>query len=103
MKIYIENFVDDLNYQKIILWIGNVNKKNLYDRLVKDQVNHMYRFTSVVQDNYMYIENCDLQDLSFEILDYLEEGYSVYPLFADDKGYYIEVDSFVEIEIRKGE
>lgn len=103
MKIYIENFVDDLNYQKIILWIGNVNKKNLYDRLVKDHVNHMYRFTSVVQDGYMYIENCDLQDLDLESVDYLEEGYSIYPLFEDKDGYYIEIDSFVESEIRKGE
>lgn len=101
MKLYIKNFRYDLNYHKVILWIGNVDENRLYDRMDKDLVNHLYRFTTVSQNKYVYVENCDLQDLDFELSEYLEEGYSIYPLFEDNNEYYIEVDSFITSNVKK--
>lgn len=98
-RAYIENFCDDLNYQKIILYIGNVNKKKLLDRLEKDYINHLNRFDYILNsDNphikdFMFIENCDLQDVGcyvWGVLDYvIEEDYTVATLQQDGDDYYI--------------
>ena len=92
MKIYIDNFVEDLNYRKVILYIGNVDSDTLCSRMDKDYVNHMNRFDSVLENNLMFIENCDLQDVDTDygdelgnsLLYLISEGYAVYLLQYDE-------------------
>lgn len=99
MKVYITDFVEDLNYRKVILYIGDVNKDVLYKTLKHDEVNHLNRFEGCKDDNFMYIENCDLQTLDFDILDYLSEGYIICPLYQDSEGYYVYIDLYMKGEI----
>lgn len=82
-KRIITDFVEDLNFQNVIIWIGNIDKDKLYERLKRDKLNKLYRFDSVRVDNYMYVENCDLQNLVGKIDEYFNEGYIVYPLYWD--------------------
>lgn len=35
MKIYINDFCDDLNYSRVLLYIGKVNHEKLRERLKK--------------------------------------------------------------------
>ena len=92
MKIYIDDFVEDLNYRKVILYIGNVEPSDLHSKLEKDQMNHTNRIDSVLENNLMFIENCDLQDVDTDygdelgnsLLYLISEGYTVYPLQYDE-------------------
>lgn len=98
-KIYIKNFCEDLNYQKIILDISDVDREDLYGRLGKDYVNHRYRFDYIFSPNghnLMYIENCDLQDVSTTDIFYemIKDGYVVTKLYHDERGYYINQIKF---------
>ena len=43
-RFYIDDFVEDLNYCKIILSIGDVDPEKLKSKLVADNVNHISRF-----------------------------------------------------------
>lgn len=95
-RIYIKDFCDDLNYQKIILEISDVDREDLLRTLEKDQVNHLYRLDYITNPddpnhNLMYIENCDLQDISTTDIFYemIEDGYVVTKLHKDERGYYI--------------
>ena len=63
MKIYIEDFVEDLNYRKVILSIGGVNSEKLYSKLKQDDAGHLNRFSACLENKLMFIENCDLQDV----------------------------------------
>lgn len=102
MKIYINDFVENLNYRRVILQIGDVDSDKLLERLKKDRVNHLGRFDMVLGNKLMFIENCDLQDVDTEnlteygtsILYLLEEGYGIYPLRFDEetKKYYVELE-----------
>lgn len=97
IKVYIENFCHDLNYKEVVLYIGEVNLDKLKQRLVDDCVNHMYRFDYVLNSKHspklMYVENCDLQDLTYDVLYYIAEGYTVLTLHEDRHGcYYVEID-----------
>lgn len=94
MKFIINDFNDDLNYQKIVLYVGNVDLTLLYKRLEKNYINHLSRFENVIKNKCMYVENCDLQDINntSEILGLLEDGYVIAPLQFDGDDYYIEVD-----------
>ena len=47
MKIYIDDFVEDLNYRGVILYVGNVNLTKLLSKLKEDNLNKTYRFESV--------------------------------------------------------
>ena len=95
----INDFVEDLNYKAIILYVGNVDAKRLMERLDKDDVNKLWRLDYVINEkdltmkNFMYIENCDLQNLDYPIYEYMESdmgGYNVFVLHEDDYGnYYI--------------
>ncbi len=98
MKIYIEDFVDDLNYRNVILYIGNVDHGKLFEKLRMNNTGHLYRFDSASMDNLLYIENCDLQTVDDDLKDYLEEGYVVYPLKYDrsEDKYYVETDLCIE-------
>lgn len=96
-RIYIDDFCEDLNYQGIILFIANVDIENLRARLKKDDVNKLYRLDYALKVDdpsrkyFIYVENCDLQDLSFPVHEYiLEEGYHVYVLYEDAAGFYIK-------------
>ena len=91
MNVYINDFVEDLNYKKIILYIGTVDHEKLRAELEKNDVNHLYQFGKCVEDKYMYIENCDLQNLDYYLEDYLDEGYSVFPLYSVGARYYIQM------------
>lgn len=91
LKIIIENFVEDLNYRKIVLYVGNVDSSKLYSKLKRDDIGHLNRFDSITFNNLMYIENCDLQDVDTiygnefgnSLLYLIEEGYTVYSLQYD--------------------
>lgn len=98
-RIYINDFCEDLNYQGVVLYIGNVDTDKLLEKLKKDYVNHLNRFKSVLENKLMFIENCDLQDVDTDnpteygnsILYLLEENYVIYPLMYDEGvGYYVE-------------
>ena len=101
MKIYIDDFVEDLNYRKVILYIGDVEPADLYSKLEKDQMNHMNRIDSVLENNLMFIENCDLQDVDTDygdelgnsLLYLISEGYTVYPLQYEEttKKYFVDI------------
>lgn len=102
MKIYIDDFVEDLNYRKVILYVGDVEPSDLYSKLEKDQMNHMNRIDSVLENNLMFIENCDLQDVDTDygdelgnsLLYLISEGYAVYPLQYDGttKKYFVDTN-----------
>lgn len=104
MKLYIDDFCEDLNYRKVILYIGEVNAEDLRLKMMSDYVNHMSRFDGVLTNNLMFIENCDLQDVDTEhgyefgnsLLYLISESYIVYPLQydADDRRYYVETEIF---------
>ena len=96
-RLYIEDFNDDLNYTGVILYIGNVNHERLRTKLEKDYVNKLWRLDNALvyadpsMKNFIYIENCDLQDLDFPLHTYMEEGYDVYILYEDEQGeFYIK-------------
>ena len=94
-RIYIEDFCEDLNYQGVILYIGNVDCVRLRETLGKDKVNKLYRLEFATSNNdpsmrdFIYVENCDLQNLDYPAQEYFQEGYDVYVLYEDPKGFYI--------------
>lgn len=97
-KIYIKNFVEDLNCKPIILvireeivdgdfWVA------LIDKLKADKVNHLYEFSHVMlTSKCFYIENCDIQACYYTSLldDLLENKYKFYRLNRDEGGFYYE-------------
>ena len=95
-RIYIKDFCEDLNYQGVILYIGNVNHSKLLRTLEKDNVGHLYRLGFAASNNelsmrdFIYVENCDLQNLDYPVQEYFEEGYDVYVLHEDPYGFYIK-------------
>ena len=95
-KIYIKDFCEDLNYSGVILYIGNVDQLRVLKALNRDNVNKLYRLEyatnkeDVTQRNYIYVENCDLQDLDYPIHEYIEDDYDVYILYEDSDGFYIK-------------
>ena len=95
-RIYINDFCEDLNYQGIILYIGKVDYSRLLKALEKTYVNKLWRleYAKTKEDsamkNYIYVENCDLQDLDYPIHEYVEEGYDVYVLHEDAGKYYVK-------------
>ncbi len=97
-RFYINDFCYDLNYNKVILYIGDVNLDRLRKALEESVVNKIYRLeyaltkTDRSDRNYIYVENCDLQDLSWPVHEYIEDGYSVYVLREDAGRFYVEVD-----------
>lgn len=101
-RFYIDDFVEELNYRKIILSFGNVDPEKLKSKLVADNVNHINRFdTCCIYNKLFYIENCDLQDAEMPIdiqSLVIEEGYSIVALHYDEKGdqWYFDIDAFVD-------
>lgn len=106
MKIYIDDFVEDLNYRGVILYVGNVNLTKLLSKLKEDNLNKTYRFESVLNSNkLLYVENCDLQDMSEfrtleDILEYLDDGQVIYPLRYESESdrYYVETMLWTEFD-----
>ena len=97
-RIYIDNFCEDLNYKNIILYIGEVNSSRLLEAFERDLINKCYRLDYALTDrvasrrNFIYIENCDLQNLDYPLHEYMQEGYNVYILHEDAGKYYIETN-----------
>ena len=95
-KIYIHDFCEDLNYSGVILYIGDVNSSELLKALERDEVNKLWRLDYALTDenssrkNFIYVENCDLQNLDWPLHEYLEDGYDIYILHKDTVGYYVE-------------
>lgn len=95
-RIYIKDFCEDLNYQGVILYIGNVDHDRLRKALEKDVVNKLYRLDFAASNDdpsmrdFIYVENCDLQNLDYPIQEYFEDGYDVYVLHEDTAGFYIK-------------
>lgn len=102
MRIYIDDFVEDLNYRRVILYIGNVDTSKLYSKMCEDRVNHMNRFDGVLYNKLMFVENCDLQDVDTDhwdefgngLLYLIEEGYIIYTLrYESESGrYFVETN-----------
>lgn len=91
-RIYINNFCEDLNYQKVILYIGEINIPKLKKRLEKDYVNHLWYLDSIAEGRiqpFFYIENCDFQDLTMDILEFVKDGYTIMKLYENAAGYYV--------------
>lgn len=86
-KHYIDDFVEDLNYRNVILYVKDVDLDLLFNKLKKDNVSHLYRFDIVRENYYLYIENCDLQTVDFGIEEYFDEDYTVMPLHYDGRFY----------------
>jgi hypothetical protein len=95
-RIYIDDFCYDLNYARAILYIGGVNKTKLRNALKASFVNKLWRFEYATSNpdpsrqNFIYIENCDLQDLNWPVHEYIADGYDVYNLHEDNGKYYIK-------------
>ena len=96
-RLYVEDFCEDFNYTGVILYIGEVDFERLYEAMGKTYVNKLWRLTLAsektdpAERNFIYIENCDIQDLSWPIHEYLDEGYDIYKLYEDGDGrYYVE-------------
>lgn len=96
-RIYINDFCEDLNYHGVILYIGNVDPDKLLKALERSNVNKRYRLDYAVRTddptrrNYIYVENCDLQNLCYPIHEYIEEDYDVYILYEDNGKYYVKL------------
>ena len=93
-RIYINDFGEDLNYQGIILYIGKVDPTNLRKALERDQVNKIYRLDYALEDNlfsrrnYIFVANCDLQNLDYPVEDYISgevDGYYDVYVLEEDK------------------
>ena len=95
-KVYINDFCEDLNYRGVILYIGNVDHAKLRETLEKDKVSKLWRLTFATSNNdpsmrnFIYVENCDLQNLDYPIYEYMEEDYDIYCLHEDSTGFYIK-------------
>jgi len=96
-KVYINDFCEDLNYTGVILYIGNVDTAKLRKVLEKTYLNKLYRFDwacefeNPAMKNFIYVENCDLQELCRPVCSYIEDGYDVYVLYEENDGrYYIK-------------
>jgi hypothetical protein len=96
-RIYIDDFIEVLNHRSVILYIGEVDAIELRKRLDLDSVNKLYRLDYAVQTSdssrkdFIYIENCDLQNLDWPVHTYFTEGYDVYVLYEDSAGkYYVK-------------
>lgn len=109
-RFYIDDFVEDLNYRKIILSVDDVDPEKLKSKLEKDNTGHISRFDRYcISNKLFFIENCDLQEVdtqveppeiygnSFQSL-VIEEGYSIVALHYDEKGdqWYFDIDAFVD-------
>lgn len=102
-RIYIDDFCEDLNYQGIILYISeNVNVEHLRETLNVSHVNKIYRLEYALNKkdpamkNFIYVENCDLQDLDFPVYEYVNgeyddyASYDIYTLYEDAGKFYIK-------------
>ena len=95
-RTYIEDFCYDLNYTGVILYIGEVSFDRLRKALEDSVVNKIYRLDYILtktdhsEQNFMYVENCDLQDLSCPVHEYIKDGYDVYILHEDAGKFYVE-------------
>lgn len=102
-KIYIHDFIDDLNYHAVVLYVDSeADLDELLSKLKEDLVSHLYRFDSVRENRLFYIENCDLQDVTInsnwnELLDLLSEGHSILHLKKDTSGFYVLVPDIYEM------
>ena len=103
-KFYVSDFVEDLNYKNVVLYIDDsIDLDALYYKMSFDDLNHMYLFDIVKENRLFYVENCDLQDITItpvwnQFRDLLEGGYAVVQLKQDDGGFYIELpDIFLRI------
>lgn len=110
-RVYIHDFIDDLNYHAIVLYVDpEVNLDELLFKLTLDSVSHLYRFDCVRENRLFYIENCDLQDVTInsdwnELLDLISEGHSILHLKKDISGFYVVVPDIYELRraVLKGE
>ena len=109
-RFYIDDFVEDLNYRKIILSFGDVDPEKLKSKLEKDNTGHISRFDRYcISNKLFFIENCDLLEVdtqveppeiygnSFQYL-VMSEEYSIVALHYDENGdqWYFDIDAFVD-------
>lgn len=102
-RVYIHDFIDELNYHAVVLYVDSeVDLDELRSKLEEDLVNHLYRFDSVRENRLFYIENCDLQNVTInsnwnELLELLNEGYSILQLKKSISGFYILVPDIYQM------
>ena len=99
MKIYINDFCEDLNNKNIALYIGYLETdelKKLRKRLFSkpSYLDNEYIWDYIIHDSkFFYVENCDLQDCNgYELTQcILDKNFRFYELKYDpqiDKFYY---------------
>lgn len=89
----IQDFVEDLNYNNILLNLQFVDKEQLKAKLIEDTLNKVYRLENA---NYLWVENCDYQGEEIfdegDVKEMIEEGFVEYNLYyANGLGYFILV------------
>ena len=87
----IEDFVEDLNYNNMVLDLKHINKIDLYRKLKKDNLNKIRR---IADSDYLWVENCDFQGEEInnekDLQEMRDDGYVVYCLYyAEGIGYFI--------------
>lgn len=92
-KHYVSDFVEEFNYSGIVLYAADeINFDELFLKLTRDYLSHMYRFDGVRDNRLFYIENCDLISVEDdEIKELLENDYSFATLHHDENGFYVMV------------
>lgn len=101
-KFYVNDFVEDLNYKNVVLYVDDtVDLDALHDKMVSDNMNHMYHFDVIREDRLFYVENCDLEDVVLasswnQLRDLIEDEYTIVQLKQDDGGFYIELPDIFE-------
>lgn len=108
IKYYmIDDFVEELNYKYVIIYISeDVKKEDLRKALIDDDVNHISRFDEVWESGFFYIENCDLQTLDVPIEEIFREwegSWSVLTLKQVGDEFVILVPHPIAWGIEKGE
>lgn len=102
-RIYIKDFIDELNYHAAILYVDSeVDLDDLYNRLHREHLSHLNRFDAVRENRLFYIENCDLQDITItpdwnELIELIENGHSILHLKKDPYGFYVLVPDIYEL------
>lgn len=89
----INDFVEDLNYNNILLDLKHIDKEKLKQKLKEDNLNKLWRLENA---NYLWVENCDYQGEEIEtqedLKEMIDDDYVLYSLYyADGLGYFILV------------